>query len=170
MSPQAEAMRNASLSALADGDDTPGGSPAPDAAAKERGQNITWDECVRRLRSKGQPIRLFGETDKDVRHRLRALELLGDRGSKDQVDFKRAVEDLEARELERKARGEDKTQAEKEKSDKRRQPDGPLDLGLIKTDFNKLHPLIYWAFKNLLNEWEEWLAARPGGYQCLPFF
>jgi pre-mRNA-splicing factor 18 len=66
------------------------------------------------------------------------------------------------REQERKARGDVVGKdTEKEKEAKRRQ-EGPLDLGLVKTDFNKLHPAIYWAFKDLLKEWEAWLDARPG--------
>lgn len=92
----------------------------------------------------------------------------------DQVDFKRAVADLEAREQERRARGEEPPSKGQEKDDgeedgegeggskaARRAAEGPLDLSLIKTDFNKLHPLIYWGFKNLLSEWEAWLDARP---------
>lgn len=38
--------------------------------------NITREEVIRRLRAKGQPIRLFGETDKQCKIRLRALELM----------------------------------------------------------------------------------------------
>lgn len=38
--------------------------------------NISREECIRRLRAMGQPIRLFGETDKQCKVRLRALELM----------------------------------------------------------------------------------------------
>lgn len=38
--------------------------------------SIPREEVVRRLRAKGQPIRLFAETDKQCRIRLRALELM----------------------------------------------------------------------------------------------
>ncbi|CAB5390005.1 unnamed protein product [Rhizophagus irregularis] len=41
--------------------------------------NISPEEVVRRLRAKGQPIRLFGESDKDRKTRLRALELIEER-------------------------------------------------------------------------------------------
>ncbi|KAL1407558.1 hypothetical protein Q8F55_006991 [Vanrija albida] len=165
MRKEAETARNASLEKLAaSGANTPDvGSPAPDGASERF--NISADECIRRLRAKGQPIRLFGETDKDRRLRLRALEMLEDRPKGEQNDFKRAVEDMNLREQERQARGESSRagEASAKDDDKRRKrfEDGPLDLGLIKTDFNKLHPLIYWAFKNLLKEWEEWLDARP---------
>ena len=73
--------------------------------------------------------------------------------------------------------------AEGKKGDKRKGAEtGPLDLSLIRTDPNKLYPLIYyfwkvsWVFhvdvaprglqadapQNLLKEWEEWMDARPG--------
>lgn len=77
--------------------------------------------------------------------------MLEDRNTGRQNDFKRAVEDMNLREQERQARGETSRAGESsgKDDDKRRKmfEDGPLDLGLIKTDFNKLHPLIYWAFK-----------------------
>lgn len=38
--------------------------------------NISIEECRRRLRAMGQPIRLFAETDKQCKLRLRALELM----------------------------------------------------------------------------------------------
>ncbi|KAE8213797.1 hypothetical protein CF327_g2729 [Tilletia walkeri] len=58
--------------------------------------NISPEEAIRRLRAKGQPIRLFGESDKDRRLRLRALELLEERGGGasslgGQNDFMRAL-------------------------------------------------------------------------------
>lgn len=40
--------------------------------------NISREECVRRLRAMGQPIRLFAETDKQCKVRLRALELMNE--------------------------------------------------------------------------------------------
>lgn len=41
--------------------------------------SISREEVIRRLRSKGQPIRLFAETDKECKIRLRALELMEER-------------------------------------------------------------------------------------------
>ena len=56
---------------------------------------------------------------------------------------------------------------------------GPIDLSLVKSDPNKLYPLIYYALKvcrtirllqlwlmmmqGVLKEWEEWMDSRPGG-------
>jgi pre-mRNA-splicing factor 18 len=62
------------------------------------------------LRQKGQPIRLFAESDKERRLRLRALELIEERGTErhgGQNDFKKAMEDVEnvGRELDAKNKG-----------------------------------------------------------------
>ena len=54
----------------------PEGSTANSSPAPESTFNISNEETIRRLRAKGQPIRLFGESDKDRRLRLRALELI----------------------------------------------------------------------------------------------
>ncbi|BGP20542.1 hypothetical protein JCM10213_003806 [Rhodosporidiobolus nylandii] len=59
----------------APGTPAPADSAAAEAQAEER-FIVTNDEAIRRLRQKGEPIRLFGESDKDRRLRLRALELL----------------------------------------------------------------------------------------------
>jgi pre-mRNA-splicing factor 18 len=37
-----------------------------------------------------------------------------------------------------------------------------IDLDLIKTDPDKLYPLIYYAIKRKLKEWEQSMAERPG--------
>jgi hypothetical protein len=37
-----------------------------------------------------------------------------------------------------------------------------VDLNLIKTDPDKLYPLIYYAIKRKLKEWEQSMAERPG--------
>ncbi|KLT45361.1 Prp18-domain-containing protein [Cutaneotrichosporon oleaginosum] len=163
---EADAARNASLARLRESrKPTPtstAGSPAPEEE-KER-YNLSPDECIRRLRLYGQPIRLFGETDRDRRVRLRAIELEEDRGDKKksrQDDFKRAVAEREREEAERRARGEVvKTEDKNVEKMKKYTEGGPIDLDLIKTDFKALHPLIYWYFKALLKEWEEYLEAR----------
>lgn len=83
-----------------------------------------------------------------------------------QNDFKKAKEDLDRREQERRARGEASgagtPQPSSKSEEKAKQYTSELlDLELIKTDFNKLHPIIFWNFKALLKEWEEYLEARP---------
>jgi pre-mRNA-splicing factor 18 len=37
-----------------------------------------------------------------------------------------------------------------------------LDLALVKTDPEKLYPIIYYALKRTLKEWEEAMDERPG--------
>ncbi|WWD21344.1 hypothetical protein CI109_105828 [Kwoniella shandongensis] len=209
MRKEAEQARLASLSRLA-ASPTPSTSaratPEPGAASasgsgEREAFNISPEECIRRLRLKGQPIRLFGESDKERRLRLRALELLEERSGGShhgRNDFKKALEEMESgldkKEVEKKARelhrlaeervkekekegtpgaaggtsgnaseqesGKDASAATEEK--KRRGADlGVLDLGLIKSDPNKLYPLIYYALKNVVKEWEEWMDNRP---------
>jgi pre-mRNA-splicing factor 18 len=138
----------------------PSGSttPLPDSAF-----NISEKETIRRLRAKGQPIRLFAESDKDRRLRLRALELIEEKGSErqgGQNDFKKALEDVEnvERELQNKNnKGKKKGEAEQAST-------GVLDLGLVKSDPDKLYPLIYYALKRTLKEWEEAMDERPGRF------
>jgi len=38
---------------------------------------------------------------------------------------------------------------------------GALDLGLVKSDPDKLYPIIYYALKRTLKEWEEAMDERP---------
>ncbi|WVR08994.1 hypothetical protein IAU60_006054 [Kwoniella sp. DSM 27419] len=206
---ETEQARHASLARLAasptptaSGRGTPEPGSSTGVAGEKEAFNISPEECVRRLRAKGQPIRLFGESDKDRRLRLRALELLEEKGGRGQGgrnDFMKALEEMESgmdkKEVERKARDlhrqteetqkvaeEEAKGAQAEAGDgdattseaaakasaksaeekKRRGADmGVLDLGLVKTDPNKLYPLIYYALKNVVKEWEEWMYARP---------
>ena len=130
-------------------------SPIPESSF-----NISNEETIRRLRAKGQPIRLFAESDRDRRLRLRALELIEEKGDdrqSGQNDFKKALEDVEnvERELRNKSKGKRKDDAEEPNT-------GVLDLALIKTDPDRLYPLIYYALKRTLKEWEEAMDDRPG--------
>ncbi|KAI6037661.1 Prp18 domain-containing protein [Pisolithus marmoratus] len=108
------------------------------------------------LRAKGQPIRLFGESDKDRRLRLRALELLEEKDHERQSgqnDFKKALEDVENVERELRNKNKEKRRGDTEV--------GVIDLDLVKTDPDKLYPLIYYALKRTLKEWEEAMDERP---------
>ena len=127
--------------------------------------NISNDETVRRLRAKGQPVRLFGESDKERRLRLRALELIEEKGhdrAGGQNDFRKALEDVESAERELKDRISTSGAGKGKKKGDAEGEGGVLDLGLIKTDPDKLYPIIYFALKRTLKEWEESLAERPG--------
>jgi len=142
--------------------DTPASaSPAPESAF-----NISNEETVRRLRAKGQPIRLFGESDKDRRLRLRALELIEEKNSErhgGQNEFKKALEDVENVErLLRDTRAQEEAKEKgKKKEGKEAEAQQVLDLNLVKTDPDKLYPIIYYALKRTLKEWEEWMDERP---------
>ena len=133
--------------------------------------NISNEETIRRLRAKGQPIRLFGESDKDRRLRLRALELIEEKGHErvgGQNDFRKALEDVESAERLMRDRNANSTAGDEDKGKKKDDPASGeseiavLDLALIKTDPDKLYPVIYYALKRVLKEWGESLAERPG--------
>ena len=132
-------------------------SPTP----VESSYNLSNEETIRRLRAKGQPVRLFGETDKDRRLRLRALELIEEKGHDrqgGQNDFKKALEDVENNERELR----NKNTKGKKKDDTDLGANSVLDLDLVKTDPDKLYPLIYYALKRTLKEWGEAMDERPG--------
>ena len=145
-----------------------GGTPPPAAGIAF---NISNEETIHRLRAKGQPIRLFGESDKDRRLRLRALELIEEKGHErvgGQNDFRRALEDVESAERlmrDRNANSATDKGSKGKKKDESASGDGEiavLDLALIKTDPDKLYPIIYYALKRVLKEWGESLGERPG--------
>lgn len=137
------------------------------------------------MRAKGEPIRLFAESDKERRLRLRALELIEERGEKlGQNDFMKALKGAETsivnEELQgKKKKGDKKEHVEgkakegEEESNAKRDSEGGgkhregvgmdslLDLKLLKKDINKVYPIIYYTLKGLLRDWEEMLAERP---------
>ncbi|CAG8533629.1 1543_t:CDS:2 [Paraglomus occultum] len=128
--------------------------------------NIAVDEVVRRLRAKGQPIRLFGETDEERKIRLRALEVIEERTEGQRNDFMKTLEEMETGlDLEvLGSRGDGS--ADKDEKKKKIIEDSALDatqisLELLEKDPDKLHMLIYTFFKRLLREWEQELNNRP---------
>lgn len=54
--------------------------------------------------------------------------------------------------------GKDKAEQATERQDEEQL----IDLDLIKTGPDKLYPLIYYAIKRKLKEWEQAMAERPG--------
>ena len=146
----------------------PGGTPPPNASIAF---NISNEETIHRLRAKGQPVRLFGESDKDRRLRLRALELIEEKGHErvgGQNDFRKALEDVESAERLMRDRNANSTAGDEDKGKKKddsasgESEIAVLDLALIKTDPDKLYPVIYYALKRALKEWGESMAERPG--------
>lgn len=124
--------------------------------------NISDEEAVRRLRNKGQPIRLFGETDKERRLRVRALELIEERTEGQRNDFMRAMEGMEKgldlQEMANKVGGAASSMAgekvaekgakEKEKAVKKAGEENAIvDVSLVKSDPHMIYPQIYHALK-----------------------
>lgn len=182
---------------------------ALDTAAAKVGRerfNVSNEEAVRRLRAKGEPVRLFGESDKERRLRLRALELIEEKGggAVGQNDFRNALQSaesataldlLEKRNAANKGKFEqarleglrqdaaaaaaigdaekaladqpstsDQKDGEEGEISKTREGVGMgqvLDLNLIKTDIDRVYPIIYYTLKGLLQEWADSLASRP---------
>lgn len=108
---------------------------------------------------------------------MRALELIeerGERGSSQNV-FKKALEEMEGtldkEEIERRAGHTDKGK-QVGKDDEAAKPDVQksaivdentiIDPTLVKTNPDKLYPLIYHTLKRVLKEWEQSMAERPG--------
>ncbi|KAG9037889.1 mRNA splicing protein prp18 [Tulasnella sp. JGI-2019a] len=165
---------------------SPGQAPDQDSSALSNALtfNIPNEDAIRRLRAKGQPIRLFGESDKDRRLRLRALELIEENdaakdGGGGLNDFKRVMAGMEmgldAKEAEKKmlsgkappVGSQDQVDVEKDakakREEKAREAKGqqePIDLTLVQRDPNALYPLIYRALKDVLHEWAEAMDQR----------
>lgn len=94
------------------------------------------------------------------------MELIEEKGHDRQAgqnDFKKALEDVENQERAMKSKNKGK-----KKDDSELSAGGVLDLSLIKSDPDKLYPLIYYALKRTLKEWEEAMDERPGAciYVC----
>lgn len=166
--------------------------PVDEAAAensKPEAFNISNAEAIRRLRQKDQPIRLFGESDRERRLRLRALELIEERTEGQRNDFMRAMEGmdkgLDLEELQRRAMnpalqklidaqakdgsagpesGSDAegSGAETASASKEARENEPVDLALVKSNPSKVYPQIYFGIKKVLKEWEASMAERPG--------
>ncbi|MBW0492421.1 hypothetical protein O181_032136 [Austropuccinia psidii MF-1] len=141
--------------------------------------NISNEEAVRRLRYRGQPIRLFGESDKERRLRLRALQLIEERTEGGRNELMQALEGVEGtmdlEELARRSARDGKAsnlksgQANSAGSDDdmenakgtHEDAEVTVDLDLIKTNPHKIYPQIYFALKRVLKEWELSMAERP---------
>ncbi|KAF9113590.1 mRNA splicing protein prp18 [Mortierella sp. AM989] len=135
-------------------------STTEEAVASAATFNIQPEEVVRRLRARGQPIRLFAETDQQRKIRLRALELVEDRSEGQRNDFMRAMENAETG-LHMEALGKD-SKEKKVKVDPTKDLDTKeISVSLLEKDQDKLYVLIYTYFKRLLREWEQDLDQRP---------
>ncbi|TPX70561.1 hypothetical protein SpCBS45565_g01638 [Spizellomyces sp. 'palustris'] len=136
--------------------------------------NIAESDLVRRFRARDQPIRLFGETDKQRIRRLRKLEASEERTEGQRNDFRAAMaateQELVMENLKRKASGgeggeEEEDQYRKKRKDRdveREMVDTSIiSLELLQSDRDKAYNLLSIYFKRLLREWDKSLDARP---------
>ena len=144
------------------------GTNTPEPDTKGESFNVSNEDAIRRLRQKGQPIRLFGETDKERRLRLRALELIEVNTEGGRNEFAKAMEGLEkGAELEEMKKKAALVKAEKGKGKALEGDEGPVpaeegegevqkkeeegevmvDVSLVKTNPHKVYPQIYKALK-----------------------
>ena len=157
---------------LADGQEaSPQRDDAEPAVAGEL-YNVSNEDAVRLLRQKGEPVRLFGESDKERRLRLRALELIEERGAHGRNDFMRALQGTDDKLTRERIEGLRATESSGDKAPdatasnpKTREGIGMnsvLDLRLMRRDLPRVYPIIYYTLKGLLSDWGDALARRPG--------
>ncbi|KAJ3048695.1 mRNA splicing protein prp18 [Rhizophlyctis rosea] len=139
--------------------------------------NISNEEVVRRFRSRNEPIRLFGETDRQRIRRLRKLESTEERTEGQRNDLRAAMQatdkGLALDTLIRKpSLSDDPTSPSTEtayrpptsSSTTSTKPDldhTQISLSLLQKDPQKMHSLITAYLKSILREWEKTLALRP---------
>lgn len=128
--------------------------------------NVTVEEAIRRLRAKNQPIRLFAESDKERRLRLRALELIEERSTGSRNEFARVMDGVEIGLGYEEIKGESATEKKSKKlietgpnlvpasmedgTIKEKKPKDEeviIDVSLVKTNPHKIYPQIYFALK-----------------------
>ncbi|KAI9297565.1 Prp18-domain-containing protein [Neoconidiobolus thromboides FSU 785] len=117
------------------------------------------EEVIRRLRSKDQPIRLFGETDSHRHLRLRALELIEERTDGQRNDFMNILEAIDS---------DIKNQNLEKEGNSKKSKDysylnidtSELSVDLLRTDTDRAYGLVYIYYKRALKEWEQDIANR----------
>ncbi|ORX56031.1 Prp18-domain-containing protein [Piromyces finnis] len=127
-------------------------------------ENISQDEVIKRLRSHGEPIRYFGETDQERIIRLRHLEAAEEKTEGQQNEFMHAMEDtdrnLDLEALKKQAGIKDDDEKNKKKKDYKDVDTTIIGLELIQKDMDKACFLISVYFKRLLDAWEDELNER----------
>ncbi|KAJ3292991.1 mRNA splicing protein prp18 [Borealophlyctis nickersoniae] len=134
--------------------------------------NISNEDILRRFRARDEPIRLFGETDRQRIRRLRKLEAMEERTEGQRNDFRAALQKTDkALAMENMIRKSSTGDASEEVEDQfeRKKRDGEkevvdtsiISLDLLQKDPEKVRSLIGIYFKRVLKEWERTLNARP---------
>ncbi|KAJ2814887.1 hypothetical protein GGI24_006232, partial [Coemansia furcata] len=128
---------------------------------------VSAEEAVRRLRARGEPIRLFGESDGQRQRRLRMLELSEEKSDGQRNEFRHVLAQVEAGAMLGDLRRQAKMNDDEEEKRQRRYAllaaydVTPISLSLLRSDMDKLCTLLYVYFKRLLYEWDDYLATRP---------
>ncbi|KAI8049620.1 pre-mRNA splicing factor [Syncephalis plumigaleata] len=128
-------------------------------------RNLSNEEVTRRLRKKDEPIRLFGETEKQRRIRLRALEVIEERSEGQRNDFMKQLEKVD----EMMDHSVHKHKEENTSGGSRwlqadvvdQINENVISPETLKTDPDKVCSAIYIWTKRMLYEWEAELESRP---------
>ncbi|KAJ1824570.1 hypothetical protein GGH91_001927 [Coemansia sp. RSA 2671] len=158
-------------------DKSSSGDPAATTTASESRRDdessqvagaVSAEEAVRRLRARGEPIRLFGESDGQRQRRLRMLELSEEKSDGQRNEFRHVLAQVEAGAMLDDLRRQAKMSNDEEEKRQRRYAllaaydVTPISLSLLRSDMDQLCTLLYVYFKRLLYEWDDYLATRPG--------
>ncbi|KAJ2059835.1 hypothetical protein GGI17_004173 [Coemansia sp. S146] len=128
---------------------------------------VSAEEAVRRLRARGEPIRLFGESDGQRQRRLRVLELSEEKSDGQRNEFRHVLAQVEAGAMLDDLRRQAKMNDDEEEKRQHRYAllaaydVTPISLSLLRSDMDRLCTLLYVYFKRLLYEWDDYLATRP---------
>ncbi|KAJ1948401.1 hypothetical protein EC988_005188, partial [Linderina pennispora] len=128
---------------------------------------INNEEVIKRLRARGEPIRLFGESDSKRRSRLRNLELHEEKLDGQGNEFRRMLAQVEEgammADLKRQAKMQDEEEERRraQYAQLKEYDTDKISLELLRTDAEQLNTLLYAYFKRTLYEWEDYLANRP---------
>jgi pre-mRNA-splicing factor 18 len=148
-----------------DGRDSPALSDADDSG-KRKSLQLPRKEVVKRLRERGEPIRLFGETDYEAFQRLKKLEILEPEVQGFNNDFKEAMDQVDQDYLKEilKSTGS----GHLDTTDVKVRDDGTTYEGVLKLaenlgkgDRNIDCEIILKYLKLVLNAWGDELNSRP---------
>ncbi|KAJ2664237.1 hypothetical protein IW148_002061 [Coemansia sp. RSA 1199] len=127
---------------------------------------LASSEVVKRLRARGEPTRLFGETDHARHARLRTLELSEEKRDGQQNEFHRVLAQVEEgamlSDLKRQAQMSDDSDTKRQHKLAALMEFDVSDISpsLLRTDVDRVYSLLYVYFKRLLYEWGDYLGLR----------
>lgn len=140
-----------------------------DEEATRESLGVTSEEVMSRLRERAEPIRLFGESEKERVQRLRAVEQECQPESQKEEDAhveRKSMEEVVESAAERPASQEQDTDTSNKDRIPARMREGVgmhavMDLKLMWSDQARVYPIIYYTLKGLLEDWETELNQRP---------